>query len=1798
MKKLTFYFFIDRRISIKNRTKKRRTLSTTSPYHKVFSSHNFPEMEKYLDQEEGGAIFYEIMEERVCKGLPHNDSIWTDFNSIEKLRQSQKELKKRIKSNKRRRTHSEKDIQIQPNLFRKQSQRDYFNSIQIFDFERRMYNKHLQNCKACHGIFLSDRILKETSNTSKSVCDSCQKVQNFKFDKELTDVPYWKQLESFYLENEMLPVWYDDKKIAHFERPKELLDLTFTEELLIQIYSPYIPIFCMNGRGHTAYKGHCVCFRQDVQKICNSLPRHRSDVVTVIRKYMEYDEEIVKHFKVRKRKVMNALYWLTKHNRYYKDMIIEENNLSWMNGQVDSIVDKETMFELKERKRKQIESKDSNIPFVSSVQKQQQTDQDDVIREHSLTNNELAPVMNDNDKDFVKRINTKLSDNNENKKLLVPDISEEPVTEYDEDIFPKVFPTLYPGGIGGCNEENKKKYAKKLLSFEDGRFAASKTWSFYALDYHQRDQNDKNGNFFVREGTFGEDYETVEGLEEKINNGNISWIDSVRNYSRRIPGCDNFWRGKKFELETWVRYHISKGHGPPTLFITLSCAENWWPDLKRLLIDRLKNTNHEYLIEKILSEDENVSRRATSKASDLFATIVQTFFQMRVNEWIETIGKKVLGIEFYWGRFEFTKGRGQIHLHMLCICQNRFAHKKYYLKKKLGKIDEADEAIANYAKNILCLTAEHPAYVNGELNLCRICEPEGHANICDSRSASLNKRYHEVVDPKEDLIHLCNSCQIHECNSYCMRNLPKKNDNRYCRAGCGLEENKGECDTPGFPIMNTDKICLDKNRSIKLLRLKREGSRRFVQTSTVTLSSWRANCDVQIIIYDSNPERPNLEEIRRVSDYVVSYTTKVNQTIKEERDMCADIIRSVGSEYSCTKNVRTVVTKMLNAFNGKRIVPRPEVMVLLQDSPLIICSETMEQINISGSSKILNTGNEEENKKKNKNTSILSRYKYRKDHLENSLLEYFHIIKNGDVKKKQIIPFPIGRITTPTRKKTADGNYIVHPEYMKSVLILHRPWNKDDNLDFLIDERIAIREYDRFLRSDNCPDNVMSNHDLALNYDKHVPETISTENDAHEQFDSGPLQVDTAEDILYYNFLNQKPIGFTGSTGIKCDTTIKWWERNCKVSFFLIFITIQIKNSFDKIIKSFLKDHPDVEKNPNLSGAVWLNEMLKEKNNGSILNDFYNHNSMKDDNRYTLKNVKDNEEQQQVVFMILQKIKEYMEFPEQHKKNRLLQFTPLHLTVMGQGGTGKSFIITLVRKILNKIFGNNKELNISLVNAPTGAAAFNASGTTCHRTWCINVRDQKTTKKAALQNVMHKFCHLLFLCIDERSMLQNQTLGKMEENAKLIVHDGNSTKFFGGIPVVLICGDDEQLPTVSRDKNTHGIISFFHERHSVKPYSSSLDFHGENVFFQLAHKVVQLKQLKRVENNDEHFISILQDLRGDGIKTKDATDILKNLNFNKQSFKKQQFLENNAVFLFTTNKQKDEYNQKCLLKLVSDENPALICHPVYRSKSEGGRVCKAHFDKRRPTPQIYCKYERVAIYNHNIDPSSALYNNGLGIIIGFFYAEGKYPHIDLPLFIIVYFPEYNGKPWLEDHPKWVPITPVTNTCNNGCCECEFIPLQTAFARTIHSFQGKEAGPGKDIPAVVVDVGTVKFEATNPGTLYTAMSRASTLGNGNSDESALYIKGSPDISRLTNVKFKRDGRGKYLRVLQKEHYTNFLLSQAENTSKIIKEEISSLTKWAERTKFDKDALEEAINYHKGVDWNVCDVTKPDPVIKEQ
>jgi hypothetical protein len=95
-------------------------------------------------------------------------------------------------------------------------------------------------------------------------------------------------------------------------------------------------------------------------------------------------------------------------------------------------------------------------------------------------------------------------------------------------------------------------------------------------------------------------------------------------------------------------------------------------------------------------------------------------------------------------------------------------------------------------------------------------------------------------------------------------------------------------------------------------------------------------------------------------------------------------------------------------------------------------------------------------------------------------------------------------------------------------------------------------------------------------------------------------------------------------------------------------------------------------------------------------------------------------------------------------------------------------------------------------------AASEAGGSTCHHLWNIPV----DTKNYQLDNqrievVRKKMNWVMALIIDERSMLSSANLAIAEAHTRNSAYRGQKqNKMWGGVPIVILVGDDYQLPSV------------------------------------------------------------------------------------------------------------------------------------------------------------------------------------------------------------------------------------------------------------------------------------------------------------------------------------------------------------------------------------------------------------------
>ena len=171
------------------------------------------------------------------------------------------------------------------------------------------------------------------------------------------------------------------------------------------------------------------------------------------------------------------------------------------------------------------------------------------------------------------------------------------------------------------------------------------------------------------------------------------------------------------------------------------------------------------------------------------------------------------------------------------------------------------------------------------------------------------------------------------------------------------------------------------------------------------------------------------------------------------------------------------------------------------------------------------------------------------------------------------------------------------------------------------------------------------------------------------------------------------------------------------------------------------------------------------------------------------------------------------------------------------------------------------------------------------------------------------------------------------------------------------------------------------------------------------------------------------------------------------------------------------------------------------------------------------------------------------------------------MYVLVDLPQYCGPPFIEGHPTVVPIAPINVQCNKYCCSRTYIPLRLAFAQTIHTFQGQNAGPVEPgqtpnaVQKLVCDPGTRRFEGLCVGMFYTLLSRVTTLGNPHDKfSSAIYFTGpNMNIHRVMNITKNNKGY-MYAMAEKREQYVSHL-HKHKHKSQMIEDDQMKIFDWA-------------------------------------
>lgn len=289
--------------------------------------------------------------------------------------------------------------------------REIIAKERILEFEHYMETLNMFMCSQCRECHIES---KAVTDKLMHQCKSCKK----------------RAEPDYYIKNNLHPVWYlvdddgnyvlddNDDKVVQYHIPEELACLTMYEKLLIRRCANFVPSVHLKN-GIFGLKGHCVTFPQDITEMCDELPQRKETLVTFLRNIGNKDTDNVfpTSLRVNRLKVVNALKWLQKHNPFYRNIKIKEENFDWMNGAEEvNMGSHGIVLNMKESSRSKM--KETEDEHVSNVHSAKQDDDDDTLPMRTAHANEAIKVPSGRQAEPIKELIDIAHNTNQTAKIM------------------------------------------------------------------------------------------------------------------------------------------------------------------------------------------------------------------------------------------------------------------------------------------------------------------------------------------------------------------------------------------------------------------------------------------------------------------------------------------------------------------------------------------------------------------------------------------------------------------------------------------------------------------------------------------------------------------------------------------------------------------------------------------------------------------------------------------------------------------------------------------------------------------------------------------------------------------------------------------------------------------------------------------------------------------------------------------------------------------------------------------------------------------------------------------------------------------------------------------------------------------------------------------------------------------------------------------------------------------------------------------------------------------------------------
>jgi len=613
--------------------------------------------------------------------------------------------------------------------------------------------------------------------------------------------------------------------------PNELKDLTVVEEAMIARCRSKCWVIQLKEdnqdlalpHSQRGMHGHIIIYPQQTSAIAKVLPPSLEDVCTPICVIFvgssppskEWLRTKAKPLAVRREKVRNALIWLKQNNPLYKDVSINHSLLDSFED--ESLIPVHIQHVLPDNNADSLTARyDGLLPLQSEEQTPVTSNDAMAFQSVVITDVDGHASSNALRAAAVHHIKQKGGG-----YLQIPH-DPDPVNEFfNPDLFPMIYPTLFPYGIGGfenclrATPLSMQSQVKHLFSLADRRFQEHYSFLFTAFNILQRRALLLHTSLKVKKSSFtsiAADFASVSPhaihlVSERVARGDfetastdeerkvLRLMKEVKIITSHVPGSSASRVTMRNEI-----HGLIMDQGLPSFFITINPADVYNPvvkflagsdiDIDNLLPDQVP----EY------REQANLIAKNPAIAAKFFNIYMKAFISAILG--YDTKGANLEGgilgvVKAYYGCVE-AQGRGTLHCHMLIWLQGGMDPNE--IKKRIS-----EEKDGTFAERLLAFLDDSISNHIPENPGDHIKVSSSTSHPCSVRGIDLSLESDDAINAKKkDLYNLSRRCQIHTHSATCYKYWKGPPQPKECRFE--LDE-KHTCPR-SYIDENTGDICL------------------------------------------------------------------------------------------------------------------------------------------------------------------------------------------------------------------------------------------------------------------------------------------------------------------------------------------------------------------------------------------------------------------------------------------------------------------------------------------------------------------------------------------------------------------------------------------------------------------------------------------------------------------------------------------------------------------------------------------------------------------------------------------------------------------------------------------------------------------------------------------------------------------------------------------------------------------------------------------------------------------------------